>query len=109
MSASVNEPVTGALLHTPGPARTLAEAGSGQPAAAVSQAFRQPDIGAVTPRCTRLHTRSAPEVCTLATEETTMKKSRGGRMTAAKKRAAKRKGGKGPVTKRSAGRNIMKT
>ena len=38
-----------------------------------------------------------------------MKKSRGGRMTAAKKRAAKRKGGKGPVTKRSAGRNIMKT
>jgi len=30
-------------------------------------------------------------------------------MTAAKKRAAKRKGGKGPVSKRKAGRNIMKT
>jgi hypothetical protein len=45
-----------------------------------------------------------------ATEETfTMKKSRGGRMTAAKKRAAKRKGGKGPVSKRKSGRNIMKT
>jgi hypothetical protein len=30
-------------------------------------------------------------------------------MTAAKKRAAKRKGGKGPVAKRKAGRKIMKT
>jgi hypothetical protein len=30
-------------------------------------------------------------------------------MTAAKNRAAKRKGGKGPVSKRRAGRNIMKT
>jgi hypothetical protein len=38
-----------------------------------------------------------------------MKKTRGGRMTAAKTRAAKRKGGKGPVAKRKAGRNIMKT
>jgi hypothetical protein len=38
-----------------------------------------------------------------------MKKSRGGRMTAAKKLAAKRKGGKGPVSKRKPGRNIMKT
>jgi hypothetical protein len=38
-----------------------------------------------------------------------MKKTRGGRMTAAKKRAAKRKGGKGPVAKRKAGRKIMKT
>jgi hypothetical protein len=38
-----------------------------------------------------------------------MKKSRGGRMTAAKARAAKRKGGKGPVSKRAAGKNIMKT
>jgi len=38
-----------------------------------------------------------------------MKKTRGGRMTAAKKRAAKRKGGKGPVAKRTAGRKIMKT
>lgn len=37
------------------------------------------------------------------------KKSRGGRMTAAKKRAAKRPGGKGPVKKRKAGRKIMKT
>ena len=37
------------------------------------------------------------------------KKSRGGRMTAAKKRAAKAKGGKGPVAKRKAGRKIMKT
>jgi len=38
-----------------------------------------------------------------------MKKSRGGRMTAAKKRAAKAKGGKGPVRKRKAGSKIMKT
>jgi hypothetical protein len=30
-------------------------------------------------------------------------------MTAAKKRAAKRKGGKGPVSKRKAGQKIMKT
>jgi hypothetical protein len=37
------------------------------------------------------------------------KKSRGGRMTAAKKRAAKSPGGKGPVKKRPAGLNIMKT
>ena len=37
------------------------------------------------------------------------KKSRGGRMTAAKKRAAKSPGGKGRVKKRRAGRNIMKT
>jgi hypothetical protein len=38
-----------------------------------------------------------------------MKKTRGGRMAAAKKRAAKRKGGKGPVKGRAAGKNIMKT
>jgi len=37
------------------------------------------------------------------------KKSRGGRMTAAKKRAAKARGGRGPVKKRKAGRKIMKT
>jgi hypothetical protein len=37
------------------------------------------------------------------------KKSRGGRMTAAKRRAAKRKGGKGPVKSRPAGKHIMKT
>lgn len=37
------------------------------------------------------------------------KKSRGGRMTAAKKRAAKSKGGKGPVKSRPAGKRIMKT
>jgi hypothetical protein len=37
------------------------------------------------------------------------KKSRGGRMTAAKNRAAKTKGGKGTIAKRPAGRNIMKT
>ena len=30
-------------------------------------------------------------------------------MTAAKARAAKRKGGKGPVSKRATGKNIMKT
>ena len=42
-------------------------------------------------------------------KETPMKKSRGGRMTAAKKRAAKAKGGKGAVAKRASGRNIMKT
>ena len=35
------------------------------------------------------------------------KKSRGGRMTAAKKRAAKSPGGKGPVKKRKAGKKIM--
>lgn len=37
------------------------------------------------------------------------KKSRGGRMTAAKKRAAKTPKGKGPVKKRKVGRKIMKT
>jgi hypothetical protein len=37
------------------------------------------------------------------------KKSRGGRMTAAKNRAAKTKGGKGLIKNRPAGRNIMKT
>ena len=37
------------------------------------------------------------------------KKSRGGRMTAAKRRAAKAPGGKGPVKKRKVGKKIMKT
>ena len=37
------------------------------------------------------------------------KKTRGGRMTAAKTRAAKSKGGKGLIKNRPAGRNIMKT
>jgi hypothetical protein len=37
------------------------------------------------------------------------KKSRGGRMTAAKKRAAKKPGGTGPVKKRRAGKRIMST
>jgi hypothetical protein len=37
------------------------------------------------------------------------KKSRGGRMTAAKKRAAKSTKGKGRVKKRKAGRKVMET
>jgi len=37
------------------------------------------------------------------------KRTRGARMVAAKKRAAKRPGGKGPVKKRAIGRHIMKT
>jgi hypothetical protein len=37
------------------------------------------------------------------------KKSRGGRMTAAKTRAKKTLGGKGSVKNRPAGKNIMKT
>jgi len=37
------------------------------------------------------------------------KKSRGGRMTAAKRRAAKMPGGKGPIKDRPAGLHIMKT
>ena len=37
------------------------------------------------------------------------KKSRGGRMTAAKKRAAKAPGGTGPIKHRPAGERIMKT
>lgn len=37
------------------------------------------------------------------------KKSRGGRMTAAKGRAAKSAGGCGPVKGRAAGRKIMRT
>lgn len=37
------------------------------------------------------------------------KKSRGGRMTAAKARAAKAPGGKGPVKTRRVGKRIMKT
>lgn len=35
--------------------------------------------------------------------------SRGGRMTAAKRRAASSKGGKGLIKNRPAGKNIMKT
>jgi hypothetical protein len=38
-----------------------------------------------------------------------MKKSRGGRMTAAKRRAAKSTGGVGLVKNRKAGKRIMKT
>ena len=38
-----------------------------------------------------------------------MKKSRGGRMTAAKRRATKSTGGRGLVKNRKAGRKIMKT
>ncbi len=37
------------------------------------------------------------------------KKSRGGRMTAAKKRAAKKSGGRGKVKRRRAGKKIMST
>ncbi len=37
-----------------------------------------------------------------------MKKTRGGRMVAAKKRASKKSGGKGPVKKRKAGKKIMR-
>jgi hypothetical protein len=37
------------------------------------------------------------------------KKSRGTRMAAAKKRAAKAPGGKGKIKDRKAGKNIMKT
>jgi hypothetical protein len=37
------------------------------------------------------------------------KSSRGGRMTAAKGRAAKHKGGKGKVKNRPAGKRIMRT
>jgi hypothetical protein len=37
------------------------------------------------------------------------KKSRGGRMTAAKNRAKKTAGGKGPIKNRPAGRKIMST
>jgi hypothetical protein len=42
-------------------------------------------------------------------EDTMAKKSRGGRMTGAKKRAAKTVKGKGRVRKRKAGRKIMET
>ena len=38
-----------------------------------------------------------------------MKKSRGGRMTAAKRRAAKAAGGRGLIKNRKVGRKIMKT
>lgn len=38
-----------------------------------------------------------------------MKSSRGGRMTAAKKRAARSPGGKGKVKDRPVGKNILKT
>jgi hypothetical protein len=44
------------------------------------------------------------------TEDSNMaKKSRGGRMTAAKRRAAKSRGGRGAVRKRPAGLKIMRT
>jgi hypothetical protein len=39
----------------------------------------------------------------------TMKKSRGGRMTAAKRRAKKSSGGRGRIKNRKAGRKIMKS
>ena len=42
-------------------------------------------------------------------ESNMAKKSRGGRMTAAKQRAAKAPGGKGLVKKRKVGEKIMKT
>jgi hypothetical protein len=45
----------------------------------------------------------------ISCEGDAMKKSRGGRMTAAKARAKKAKGGKGRVAKRKAGSRIMKT
>lgn len=54
------------------------------------------------------HVRTGSNI-TLNPYITMAKKSRGGRMTAAKKRAAKSPGGKGPVAKRPAGRHIMKT
>jgi hypothetical protein len=38
-----------------------------------------------------------------------MKKTRGGRMTAAKRRAAKSAGGRGLIKNRKAGRRIMKS
>jgi len=38
-----------------------------------------------------------------------MKKSRGGRMTAAKRRAAKATGGRGQVKNRKVGRKILKS
>ncbi len=41
--------------------------------------------------------------------ENMAKRSRGGRMTAAKRRAASTKGGRGPVKKRKAGRKNMRT
>ena len=37
------------------------------------------------------------------------KSSRGGRMTAAKRRAAKSTGGRGMIRNRAAGKNIMRT
>jgi hypothetical protein len=52
---------------------------------------------------------SDPEVQNTKEVVKMAKKSRGGRMTAAKKRAAKRRGGKGPIAKRRAGRRIMST
>ncbi len=45
----------------------------------------------------------------MSAKESNMKKSRGGRMTAAKARAKKAKGGKGRIAKRAAGSRIMKT
>ena len=42
-------------------------------------------------------------------EATMAKKSRGGRMTAAKKRAAAKSGGKGLIKNRTVGKKIMKT
>ena len=53
--------------------------------------------------------RSEAEISLEEKDSHMAKASRGGRMTAAKKRAAKTKGGKGPVKKRPAGVNIMKT
>jgi len=51
----------------------------------------------------------APRLSERGGELNMAKKSRGGRMTAAKKRAAKAPGGTGPVKKRPAGEKIMKS
>ena len=64
--------------------------------------------------------KSRPEAQSVSTSWTTTgnhrkrelimaKKSRGGRMTAAKTRAAKSPGGKGPIKGRPAGKKIMST
>jgi hypothetical protein len=55
------------------------------------------------------HKADASTLLSREKEEISMKKTRGGRMTAAKKRAAKTPGGKGPVSKRAVGRKIKKT
>lgn len=79
-------------------------------AAGAGTPYGRPEDGAGSSRPSPAEARRAFGEVSANVEEVPMaKKSRGGRMTAAKKRATKRPGGKGPVRNRPAGKRIMST